>query len=89
MLIMSNVFFVNCSKNKIKNVSIVLLILILRVDALVQRAIKECFRDCTVFTITNRINAIIDSNRIMVINNIYQIENFIFDLIKITDFLVF
>lgn len=33
---------------------------------MVQKAIRECFDDCTVITIAHRIETIIDNDRIMV-----------------------
>ena len=46
-----------------------------RTDALVQEALRECFRDCTVLTIAHRLHTIIDSDRIMCLNR-GKIENF-------------
>jgi ABC-type transport system involved in Fe-S cluster assembly fused permease/ATPase subunit len=37
-----------------------------RTDSLVQKAIRECFADCTVLTIAHRLQTIIDNDRIMV-----------------------
>ncbi len=37
-----------------------------RTDALVQKAIRECFSECTVITIAHRLHTIMDADRIMV-----------------------
>lgn len=37
-------------------------------DSLVQQAIREAFKDCTLLTIAHRLNTILDSNRIMVLD---------------------
>uniref|UniRef100_A0A3B5M8B2 ABC transporter domain-containing protein n=1 Tax=Xiphophorus couchianus TaxID=32473 RepID=A0A3B5M8B2_9TELE len=37
-----------------------------RTDELIQKTIRDKFRECTVLTIAHRLNTIIDSNRILV-----------------------
>ena len=39
-----------------------------RTDQLIQQTLRQEFSECTVFTIAHRINTIIDSDRIMVID---------------------
>ena len=42
------------------------LLLTYRTDELIQKTIKNKFRNCTILTIAHRINTIMDSDRIMV-----------------------
>ncbi|RWS19261.1 hypothetical protein B4U80_04262, partial [Leptotrombidium deliense] len=37
-------------------------------DSLIQSAIRSEFRDCTILTIAHRLNTVIDSDRILVLN---------------------
>lgn len=44
-------------------------------EQLIQQTIKEIFKDCTVITIAHRLNTIINSDKILVLNN-GSIEDF-------------
>uniref|UniRef100_A0A915JQ87 ABC transporter domain-containing protein n=1 Tax=Romanomermis culicivorax TaxID=13658 RepID=A0A915JQ87_ROMCU len=41
----------------------------MKMDALIQETIKKNFSDCTVITIAHRLNTIMDSSKIMVVDN--------------------
>ncbi|CAH2262201.1 jg26826 [Pararge aegeria aegeria] len=43
-------------------------------DALIQTAIKEHFRSCTVLTVAHRLNTVIDSDKILVLDAGYLVE---------------
>jgi hypothetical protein len=43
-------------------------------DALIQTTLRTCFADCTVLTIAHRLNTIMDSTRVMVLDAGYLVE---------------
>ena len=45
-------------------------------DSLVQQTIREAFEDCTMLTIAHRLNTIMDSSRIMVLDQ-GQVRSFV------------
>ncbi|KAG5309274.1 L259 protein, partial [Acromyrmex insinuator] len=45
-----------------------------QIDALNQNTIRSSFKECTVITIAHRLNTIIDSNRIIVMENGFIVE---------------
>ncbi|CAF4400641.1 unnamed protein product, partial [Adineta steineri] len=49
-------------------------IVLFRTDELIQKAIRDKFKECAVLTITHRVRTIIDSDRVMVLSNGMLVE---------------
>lgn len=47
---------------------------LIRTDALIQDTIRRKFADCTVLTVAHRLNTIIDSDRVLVMDAGYAVE---------------
>jgi ABC-type multidrug transport system ATPase subunit len=43
-------------------------------DKLLQKMIRDCFKECTVLTIAHRLNTIADSDRVMVLDDGHLVE---------------
>ena len=54
-------------------------------DSLIQQTIKEAFADCTMLTIAHRLNTVVSSDRILVIDDGKASLLFTVDLVKSQD----
>lgn len=50
------------------------MVLISRTDLLIQRTIRSKFRTCTVLTIAHRLNTVIDSDKVLVMDSGTMVE---------------